>query len=237
MVLIVTPRFLILPTLFVLTLLTPVYSNVNTADARNAAIRNHEIHDEPDANDSGDCLALGELDLRFRTESNGPPNVGVVLTDPRGRRIGFDPLTKSAWDELPVAEGFIDCDASYADGSCQGKVQVCGPVTGVYKLEVIGQKPSVYSLAISARSKRVKASNGFQSSFSEADVKDIATRMGSRDILLLDYSRDPDTKIAVQIRPILESQQHAIAFHKPGTPDMQESGAGGSLANRHHPAD
>jgi hypothetical protein len=74
MVLIVTPKFLILPTLFVLTLLTPVYSNVNTADARNAAIRNHEIHDEPDANDSGDCLALGELDLRFRTESNGPPH-------------------------------------------------------------------------------------------------------------------------------------------------------------------
>jgi hypothetical protein len=237
MVLIVIPNFLILHTLVMLTLMTSVYSNINTADARKAAIRNHDIHDEPDAVDSGDCRALGELDLSFRTESNGPPNVGVVLTDPRGRRIGFDPLTKRPWDELPVAEGFIDCDASYADGSCHGIVQVCGPVTGVYKLEVIGQKASVYSLAISARSKRVKASTGFNSSFSEADVKDIATRTGSRDIFLLEYSRDPEAKIAVQIPPTLKAQQHAIAFHQPGTPDMQESRAGGSLVHRQHAAD
>lgn len=237
--LIVTPRFLILPTFVVLTVLTPVYSNINTAGARNAAIRNNEIHDEPDANDSGDCFALGGLDLMFRTESNGPPNVSVVLTDPHGRRIGFDPLTKRSWDELPVAEGFIDCDASYADGSCHGIVQVCGPVTGVYKLEVIGQKASVYSLGISARSKRVKASNGLNSSFSEAEVKDIATRTGSRDILLLEYSRDPQAKIAVHIQPTLKPQPHPVAFHQPGTPDMQESRASGSLAGRgrQHAAD
>jgi hypothetical protein len=73
-------------------------------------------------------------------------------------------------------------------------VQVCGPVSGVYKLEVIGLEASVYSLGVSARSKRVKVSNGFHSSLSEADVKDIATRRGSRDILLLDYSRDPEAK-------------------------------------------
>jgi hypothetical protein len=236
MVFIMIPKFLILHTLVMLTLLTPVYSNVNTADARNAAIRNHDIHDEPDADDSGDCLSLGELDLIFRTENNGPPNVGVVLTDPRGRRIGFDPLSNRAWDELPATEGFIDCDASYADGSCHGIVQVCGPVTGVYKLEVIGQKASVYSVGISARSKRVKVSNGFHSSISEADVKDIATRMGSRDIFLLDYSRDPEAKIAVQIPPTLKAQPHPVAFHQPGTPDTQESGAV-SLANRQHAAD
>lgn len=85
-------------TLFVLTLLTPVYSNINMANARKAAIRNQEIHDEPDADDSGDCSSLGELDLTFRSENNGPPNVGVVLTDPRGLRIGFDPLTKRSWE-------------------------------------------------------------------------------------------------------------------------------------------
>lgn len=205
------------------------------ANVRKAAIRNQEIHDEPDADDSGDCSSLGELDLTFRSENNGPPNVGVVLTDPRGRRIGFDPLTKRSWDEFPVAEGFIDCDASYAYGSCRGSVQVCGPVTGVYKLEVIGQKATVYSLGISTRSKRVKVSNGFDNSFSEADAKDIATRMGSRDILLLDHSRDPEAKIAVQLPPTLKGQQHPMAFHRPG-PETQESRAGRSLANRHHAA-
>lgn len=209
-------NFLIVPALFVLTVLTPVYSNVNMADARNAEIRNHGIHDEPDADESGDCLSLGELDLMFRSENSGPPNIGVVLTDPRVRRIGFDPLTKRSWDKLPVAQGFIDCDASYADGSCQGIVQVCGPISGVYKIEVIGLKASVYSLGVSARSKRVKVSNGFQNSLSEADVKDIATRMGSRDILLLDYSRDPEAKIAVQIQPTLKAHEHANRQHAAG---------------------
>lgn len=232
----VIPKFLILPVLFVLTVLTPVFSKVDMADARNAAIRKHEIRDEPDADESGDCLALGELDLVFRTENNGPPNVGVVLTDPRGRRVGFDPLTKRSWDQLPMAQGFIDCDTSYPDGSCHGVVQVCGPVSGVYKLEVIGQKASVYSLSISARSKRVKAANGFHSSLSEADAKNIATRTRSRDILLLDYSRDPEAKIAVHIRPTLKPQPHSIDFHEPRTLNAQHSTAGGSLANHERAA-
>jgi hypothetical protein len=83
-----------------------------------------------------------------------------VLTDPSGRRVGFDPFTKRSWDELPVAQGFIGCDESYAGGSCD-RVQVCGPVSGVYKLEVIAQKTSAYSLRLSARSKRVKDIAGF----------------------------------------------------------------------------
>ena len=210
------PNLLTVPALFVLTVLTPVYSNINVVDARNAEISNHGIHDEADADESGDCLSLGELDLRFHSENNGPPNIGVVLTDPRGRRIGFDPLTQKSWDQLPLAQGLIDCDASYADGSCQGMVQVCGPVSGVYKLEVIGLETSVYSLGVSARSKRVKVVNGFHNSLSEADIKDIATRRGSRDILLLDYSRDPEAKIAVQIRPTLKAHQHANRQHADG---------------------
>jgi hypothetical protein len=150
---------------------------------------------------------LGELELTFRSENNGPPNIGVVLTDPRGRRFGFDPVTKKSWDELPVAQGFIDCDQSHAGVSCQGIVDVCGPVSGVYKLEVIGLKTSVYGVGVSTRSKRVNFGNRFYNSFSQADVKDVGARMGSRDILVLDYSRDPEAKIAVQIEPTLKAHQ------------------------------
>jgi hypothetical protein len=89
-----------------------------------------ELVDELDPDDNGDCLSLGALDIVFRTDNYGPPNVGVVLTDPRGRRIGFDPLTTRAWDALPVAQGYIDCDDLDGRGTCRGVVQVCGPVSG-----------------------------------------------------------------------------------------------------------
>jgi hypothetical protein len=49
--------------------------------------RIHDILDERDPDDTGDCLSLGELDLVFRTNKSGPPHIGVVLTDPRGRRL------------------------------------------------------------------------------------------------------------------------------------------------------
>jgi hypothetical protein len=86
-----------------------------------------QLMHELDPDDNGDCLSLGALNIVFRTDNHGSPNVGIVLTDPRGRRIGFDPLTKSAWDTFPVAQGYIDCDDPDGRGACRGVVHVCGP--------------------------------------------------------------------------------------------------------------
>ena len=36
---------------------------------------------------------------------NALEEVDPMLTDPRGRRIGFDPPTRRAWQQLPEAEG------------------------------------------------------------------------------------------------------------------------------------
>lgn len=126
-------------TFFVLIMPGPVLSNanlVNVFSVRNTGPR--DIIEELDPDNTGDCLSLGELDIVFRTDNNGPPNVGVVLTDPRGRRLGFDPLIKHAWQELPVAQGDINCDDLDGTSTCQGIVQVCGPISGTYRLEVIG---------------------------------------------------------------------------------------------------
>jgi hypothetical protein len=60
---------------------------------RNTSLRKISI--ELDPQDENGCFSMGKLDIIFRTDNNGPPNVGVVLTDPRGRRIGFDPLSKT----------------------------------------------------------------------------------------------------------------------------------------------
>jgi hypothetical protein len=108
-------------TLLMTIIWTPTGSHANFVRVPNLAdTRIRDILDEPDPDDTGDCLSLGELDIVFRTGNDDPPNVGVVLTDPRGRRIGFDPITKRAWQALPVAQGDITCDDPGRTNTCWG---------------------------------------------------------------------------------------------------------------------
>jgi hypothetical protein len=165
-----------------------------------AGTRIRDILDEPDPDDTGDCLSLGELDIVFRTGNDGPPNVGVVLTDPRGRRIGFDPLIKHAWQGLPVAQGDIICDDPESTSTCRGIVQVCGPISGAYKLEVIALKTTAYSVRILARSREVLNGNSLQSNFSKTDLNNLAIRKRSREIVLLHYSRNPQENVTAQLQ-------------------------------------
>src|ERR1700688_67684 len=152
-------------TFFMLIIPSPVLSDANLVNVsvRNTSPRN--VIEDLDPDDTGDCLSLGELDIVFRTDNNGPPNVGVVLTDPRGRRIGFDPLIKHAWQALPVAQGDISCDDLGRTSACRGVVQVCGPISGAYKLEIIALKTTAYSVSVLARSKGVFDGNSLQSHF------------------------------------------------------------------------
>ena len=198
-------NFRILNVITVLMMIIPpsAVSHANSVHfSRSADTRIRGIFEEIDPDDTGDCVALGELEIVFRADNNGLP-IGVVLTDPRGRRIGFDPLTKRAWDAFPVAQGYINCDdLGDADG-CRGVVQVCGPISGTYKLEIIAPQTTAYSVSISARSKEAFDGNNLQSCRSEAALKNVAIRAQSRDIVLLNYSRYPQAKITAQLqRPL-----------------------------------
>jgi hypothetical protein len=183
----------------ILILATSALSDVNGVDLSRAVhVNARNVLDEPDPIDIQGCSSLGELDIAFRTDNNGSPNVGVVLIDPRGRRFGFDPLDKRAWDELPVAQGYIDCDVLDDSDACQGVVQICGPISGTYKLEVIAQRTTAYSLSILGRSKGTHDTHGPQFSQSDAHVNDVDIRGGSRDVVLVDYSRDPQEMVAAR---------------------------------------
>jgi hypothetical protein len=162
--------------------------------------RIRDLLHELDPEDIGDCLSMGALDIVFRTGDNGPPNVGVVLTDPRGRRIGFDPVTKQAWQALPVAQGDINCDDLGGTSTCRGIVQVCGPISGTYKLEIIALKTTAYSVIVVARSREVLDGKSLQSHSSKTDLKNLAIRKRSREIVLLHYSRDPQENVTVQLQ-------------------------------------
>ncbi len=187
------------------------------------SIRN--VISEPDPDENGDCSSLGELDIVFRTDNSGPPNVGVVLTDPRGRRFGFYPLTNQVWQALPVALGYIDCvDLGSADG-CRGVIQICGPVSGNYKLEVIASQPTIYSVGISARSKEVHNGHSIQSLHSEADLSKVTIRERSRDIVFLNYSRDPQEQVTAQLQHPLQAQRDDARFHREGNVKVRKERA------------
>jgi hypothetical protein len=173
------------------------------------------VVDEFDPNDTTDCFSLGELDIVFRTDNNGAPNIGVVLTDPRGRRIGFDPLTKLAWQALPVAEGYIDCDDLVGTNTCRGIVRVCGPVSGTYKLEVVAQQTTAYSVNVFARSKEGLDGNNRKCHRSEVDLLHVAIGARTRNMVLLNYSRDPQEKVTAQLQHPVHAQWSSTRFHGP----------------------
>jgi hypothetical protein len=105
-----------------------------------------------------------------------------------------------------VAQGYIDCDDLDGRGICRGVVQVCGPVSGTYKLEVIAQQTTPYSVSISARSKEVLGDDGLQCSYSEADLNNIEIRARSRDIVLLNYSRNPRENVTARLQRALHAR-------------------------------
>jgi hypothetical protein len=186
-------------------------SLVDSINDRDAGIR--KVLEEVDPKDDMNCLSMGDLDIVFRTDNDGAPKVGVMLTDPRGRRIGFDPLTKHAWQQLPEAEGYIDCDDLHDSDACRGIVHVCGPASGTYKLEMIGQKTTTYSVSISAQSKELVDGGKRHSSRSEAELNNVTIRARSRNTVLLNYSRDPREKVTAELQHPLHAHWSDVRFH------------------------
>jgi hypothetical protein len=190
-----------------------VFGDVHLGDVGSvSAEHTREVQDERDPNHAGDCVALGKLDIAFHTHNSGPPTIGIVLTDPRGRRIGFDPLTKRGWQELPVAQGSVDCDESDGTDACRGLVEVCGALSGTYRLEIIANQAADYTLTISARSQEVRDGQHLWSSYSEYDLTSLPIGKGSRNFISVTYSRDPNLRVAAQLQG-LRDERYETRFH------------------------
>jgi hypothetical protein len=152
----------------------------------------HEIRDEVDPTDPQSCNSMGQINLTYDTGEVGPPNVGLRITDPRGRKIGYDLRSDKGWQELPLAEGFFDCDEDEDTSklrNCAGHIQICGPISGTYQVEVLPVKRSKYSISISSTSRETWDELGFHSARSQIEFKS-ETKDLAPEILLLEYSRE-----------------------------------------------
>jgi hypothetical protein len=156
-----------------------------------------QIRDEVDPTDQQACDSMGQLSLTYESEEVGPPNVGLQITDPRGRKIGYDLRADRGWQELPIAQGFFDCDENDDTAEpkhCAGHIQICGPISGTYKVEVLPAKKGKYSISVSSTSQETRGQLGFHSTGSRVQLKG-ETQKHTPEILLLRYSRDAGAQI------------------------------------------
>ena len=75
----------------------------------------------------------------------------LMLSDPRGRKIGNDPLLKKVYQEIPQAsyefEG-IDDDITGEPGPQSGTIYILNQLDGPYTLRVFGLETGMYLLEI-----------------------------------------------------------------------------------------
>jgi hypothetical protein len=79
--------------------------------------------------------------------------VELFVTDPTGRRVGFDPLTQTTYNEIPNAfydsdAGEIDAVDGIPDPNPRKTLELFGDVDGDYNLTVTGTATGVYSADI-----------------------------------------------------------------------------------------
>jgi len=84
----------------------------------------------------------------LRISAHSP--VELLITDPSGRKSGYDPTAVKFWNEIPGATYFIDAIAADADpshGLLEAKVLLINvPTDGDYKLSVWGTGPGIYEI-------------------------------------------------------------------------------------------
>jgi hypothetical protein len=156
-----------------------------------------EIRDEADPEAEQACFSMGRITLNYASGEVGPPTIGFRITDPLGRTIGYDPRTNKARQEMPLAQAFLDCDENEETGElrqCKGHIEICGPISGTYKVEVLPMRSGTYSINASATSQKTRNKTGFHTTSSQADLK--GEVFEQRPVkLLLQYSREAGSQI------------------------------------------
>jgi hypothetical protein len=156
-----------------------------------------EIRNEADPEAEQACFSMGRITLHYASGDVGPPTIGFRITDPRGRTIGYDPRTNEGWQEMPLAQAFLDCEENEETGElrrCKGHVEICGPLSGTYQVEVLPTRSGRYSINASGTSQTTRNETGFHTTSSQADFKgEVFEQQPAK--LLLRYSREAGSQI------------------------------------------
>lgn len=87
------------------------------------------------------------IEIRFHSPGE------LLLTDPQGRRVGYDPRTGTKYNEIPEAFyepiGLEDAETG-EPGPYTKELEIPRPLAGDYQLDVIGTDTGTYTLEINA---------------------------------------------------------------------------------------
>jgi hypothetical protein len=179
-----------------------------------------EIRDEADPTDQQLCYSMGQISVAYDSGEVGPSNLGLRITDPRGRKIGYDPLANHGWQELPLAEAFFDCDENEDTGElrhCVGHIRICGPISGTYQVEVLPAHSCKYSISVSGTSQETRDKHGVHSTGSRVELKSEVQEQAPA-MLLLQYSREGGTQVKLTLSGQPAARRSACCSSRPTSP-------------------
>ena len=123
------------------------------------------------------------------------PPAELLLTDPRGRKIGKDPRGNREYHEIP--EGYYIGEAAHDDetgevGPVTKELDVPRPVAGTYQLHVIGTARGKYELGITGYDRMLDGSG--------EDFSEVPIQKGEVHTYVIKYSSDVGARIKITRR-------------------------------------
>lgn len=191
--------FVILLTCFLLVecLETFATQGIERTSRSRATVR--EISEEADPKYEQACFSMGRMTIDYSTGEPGLSKAGFRVTDPRGREIAYDPGTNRGRQELPLAQAYLDCEENDETGElrqCKDHIEICGPVSGMYRIELSPVQNAKFSVEVSAVNMRIRTRSGYDVTSSRADLQG-ETRGHAPAVLLLHYSREAGTQVTL----------------------------------------
>lgn len=158
-----------------------------------------EIKQDADPTYDSACFSMGRMTMEYASEDGGLPKVGFRVTDPRGREIGYEPATNTVRQQIPLAQAYLDCEENDETGelrACKDHIEICGPVSGVYRIELLPMQNGRFLFSVSATSRRTPNKSTDDVTTSRASWQ---TGIDGQKpaVLLLRYSRDSGTQITL----------------------------------------
>ncbi|MCU1311571.1 MAG: hypothetical protein JWO20_2696 [Candidatus Angelobacter sp.] len=176
------------------------------------------------------CTAEGYLRIAvYPVSARGKTPVSVVLTDPQGRKLGYDPIRKTEHSDVPQSTFTGDTGKPKAPpkpaanpvdpelildtppppppppapaAPTPAVLELCNPIGGQYQLQVIGMEPGKYGVSINAANREVLDISGRPMSLdSRAEIPTTSSRRGGVQNFLIVYSRTPGVRVRVKPSP------------------------------------
>jgi hypothetical protein len=124
--------------------------------------------------------------------------VSAILVDPQGHRLGYDPIRKNLYEDIPESTYTGDKgneNVKVEEIPSEIAFEVCNPVGGQYQLRLTGTQTGKYVVSLTAANREIIDSLGrLMALDSRAELPTVTARRGATQTFMVVYSRTPGVK-------------------------------------------